>query len=370
MGPSTLFHGLCRAGRLTRRAALPALLTFLAAIALVLGARDTFAANKKSDSSTGGAWVAVGESRQRATFPAVGSFRARQATRLGVQVSGRVQQVMVDVGDRVKAGEELLKLDPEFFQIEVIQRTAERDATRVSVQETELNLNRMKSLFEKPVGETPSISRKQFDDANMAYLLASARLRGAEGALQYAQKRLDEAVVRAPFNAVVTKRMVDPGEPVNSAPITYVLEVQEIDQLDLEFSLPQDMLSRVKKGTPVTFEVEGVSSGKGQTTISVIYPSLDEATRSFRCRATVPNFDLKYKPGMLAQVNVLEGQGTSALTVPRKALTETTDGWRVQINEGGKPVNRPVKLGALTDEHAEVQEGLKPGDRVWVPSRS
>lgn len=368
MGSSTFLHQPRRTGDKMRRAVLPLLLTLLAAATLVSPARDTHAAQKKAASA--GKWVTVSERRQQPSFPAVGSFRARQATRLGVQVSGRVQQVMVDVGDRVQAGQELLKLDPEFFRIEVIQRTADLDATRVAFQEAELNFNRMKSLFNKPVGEAPSISRKQYDDANTAYQGGAARLRGAEGALLYSQKRLDETVVRAPFNAVVTKRMVDPGEPVNSAPITYVLEVQEVEQLDLEFSLPQDMLSRVQKGTPLTYEVEGVPSGRGRATISIIYPSLDEATRSFRCRATVPNPSLMLKPGMLAQVNVLEGTGSTALTVPRSALQQTAEGWQVRINDRGKAVDRTVKVGALTEDHAEVQEGLKPGDQVWVPSRS
>jgi membrane fusion protein (multidrug efflux system) len=369
MGFSTFLHRPRRAGDVPRRALPPLLLALLAAAALVPAAQDAHAAKKKAPAASG-KWVTVSERLQQSSFPAVGSFRARQAARLGVQVSGRVQQVMVDVGDLVKGGQELLKLDPEFFRIEVTQRTAELDAARATAQEAELNFNRMKSLFEKPAGETPSIARKLYDDANTAYLAASARLRGAEGALQYSQKRLDETLVRAPFNAVVTKRMVDPGEPVNSAPITYVLEVQEVEQLDLEFSLPQDMLSRVQKGTPLTYEVDGVTNGKGRATIGVIYPSLDEATRSFRCRATVPNPGLRIKPGMLAQVSVLEGTGTSALTVPRKALTQTADGWQVRINDGGKAVSRNVKVGALSDEHAEVQEGLKPGDRVWVPSRS
>jgi membrane fusion protein (multidrug efflux system) len=281
-----------------------------------------------------------------------------------------VQQVLVDVGDSVKMGQELLKLDPEFFRIEVTQRQADLDAAKASLQEAELNLNRMRGLFEKPAGEMPSVSRKQYDDAKTQYQGASARLRGAEGALQYAQKRLDETIVRAPFNAVVTKRMVDPGEPVNSAPITYVLEVQEVEMLDLEFSLPQDMLIRVKRGTPLAYEVDGVFRGRGRATISVIYPSLDEATRSIRCRATVQNPDLKFKPGMLAQVNILDGGGSGTVTVPRSALIQTPSGWQVQVSEGSKTVNRSVKVGAMTDQSAEIQEGLKAGDRIWLPSRS
>jgi len=170
---------------------------------------------------------------------------------------------------------------------------------------------------------------------------------------------------------VVTKHMVDPGEPVNSAPITYVVEVQEVEQLDLEFSLPQDMLSRVRKGTPLTYDVDGVANGRGRGTISIIYPSLDEATRSFRCRATIENPELKFKPGMLAQVVVLEGPTSAGLTVPRRAMTRAGESWQIRVEErDGKAVLRNVRVGNVTEQSAEILEGLRAGERVWVPAKS
>jgi hypothetical protein len=65
---------------------------------------------------------------------------------------------------------------------------------------------------------------------------------------------------------------------------------------------------------------------------------------------------------------VLESARAALLSVPRKALTETPAGWQVQVNQGGKPVARPVKVGAVGEQQVEIQEGLKPGDRVWVPT--
>ncbi|MFI5399723.1 MAG: efflux RND transporter periplasmic adaptor subunit [SAR324 cluster bacterium] len=357
-------------GAVARAAGRVCLMALAAGMAWGSGAAAADAA--KQPAKISGTWLTVGDAGGKAEFPAVGSFRARQAARLGFQVSGRVQDVLVDVGDVVRTGQELIKLDPSFFQIEVTQRKADVDAAQVSLEEATLNLNRMKSLFDKPAGELPSVSRKQYDDAQTQYDGASARLRGAEGALRFAQKRLDETVVLAPFNAVVSKRLVDPGEPVNSAPITYVLEVQEVQILDLEFSLPQDMLSRIKIGTPVTYDIDGVTPGHGRGTINIIYPALDEATRSFRCRAMVQNPDFKFKPGMLAHVNVQEGPASAAaarLTIPRSALTWTDGAWQVRVDQGGKTVARAVRVGTLTDETAEIQDGLQAGDRVWIPAK-
>lgn len=356
-------------GAMARAAGRIGILALAAGMAWATGCLAADGANTPAKKS--GTWLTVGDSGVQTEFSAVGSFRARQSARLGFQVSGRVLNVLVDVGDVVKTGQELVKLDPAFFRIEVSQRKADVDAARVSLEEATLNLNRMKSLFDKPPGEMPSVSRKQYDDAQTQSDSASARLRGAEGALQFAQKRLDETVVLAPFNAVVSKRMVDPGEPVNAAPITYVLEVQEVQILALEFSLPQDLLSRIKIGTPVSYDVDGVTPGHGKGTISVIYPALDEATRSFRCRATVQNPEFKFKPGMLAHVNVLEGPAGAAagVKIPRSALTWTDGAWQVRVERDGKTVARAVHVGTVTDETAEIQDGLRSGDRVWVPAK-
>lgn len=90
----------------------------------------------------------------RQLVPAVGSFRARQTTRLGAQVSGRVLAVLVDVGERLKKDQELIRLDPALFQIERAQREAELEAAKVALAEAELNYTRMKNLWEKPEGGT------------------------------------------------------------------------------------------------------------------------------------------------------------------------------------------------------------------------
>lgn len=361
--------GLTGRGAGARVAGRIGILALAAGMAWATGALAADAVNTPGMKS--GTWLTVGDAGGQTEFSAVGSFRARESARLGFQVSGRVQNVLVDVGDVVKTGQELVKLDPALFQIEVAQRKADVDAARVSLEEATLNLNRMKSLFDKPPGELPSISRKQYDDAQIQFDGASARLRGAEGALRFAQKRLDETVVLAPFNAVVSKRLVDPGEPANAAPITYVLEVQEVQILMLEFSLPQELLGRVKIGTPVSYDVEGVAPGHGKGTITVIYPALDEATRSFRCRATVQNPDFKFKPGMLARVNVLEGAAAAAagLKIPRSALTWVDGVWQVRVERDGKTAVRTVHVGTLTGETAEIQDGLRNGDRVWVPAK-
>ncbi len=314
-----------------------------------------------------GRWAEVRKGSIREFVPAVGSFRARQMTQIGAQVSGRVEKVLVDVGDLVKKDQELVRLDPAFFEIEVAQSKAVLEGAKVAKNNAELNYNRMKNLWEKPnASEPPSISRKIYDDAKLAFESAVAKVKEAEQALHYAEQRYRESIVRAPYDAVVTKRMVDPGESITSTPVTALLEIQEIAVLELDFSLPQSMLSNIKVGDDFTFEVEGITDGIGRGKIAVIFPAVDEATRSFKCRAYIDNHDLKYKPGLLAQVRVVDRVLNDVLVIPRKALEQTATGWQVLVSNDGHIQIRSVQVGLVTDELVQITGGLRAGNKVFI----
>jgi RND family efflux transporter MFP subunit len=310
----------------------------------------------------------------RRCAPAVGSFRARQTTKLGPQVSGRVQQVLVDVGDLVKQGQVLVRLDPTFFEIDVQQNKAAVEASEgalaslaVDVANAEREMKRQLDLFEQGAGST-----KERDDAVTAYDRAVAnraekagRLAEAQKRLEYVQQQLEETQIRAPYDGAITARMVDPGESATMMPPTQLVAIQEIGVLYLEFALPQELLGSVSVGAPLQFEVEGVPDGAATGTVAVIFPAVDEMTRSFYCRAVIENPRRKYQPGLLARVNVVLQEVKDALVVPRTALSQTASGWQALVAaDDGPPVVTPVEVGLMTDDWAQVLKGLTEGDRV------
>ena len=196
----------------------------------------------------------------------------------------------------------------------------------------------------------------------------AAGVKQAEEALRHTQQRLDETTIRAPYHAIVTKRLVDPGEPVTATPVTHLLEVQDIATLYLEFSLPQELLSLVRTGTPLTFAAEGVAGAESSGEVATIFPAIDEATRSFRCRTIVENTNQTFRPGMLCRVQVVSREAPDALAVPRAALRSAASGWKVIVSNDGHSVERTVQVGLLTDEWAEIKEGLREGDKVLLAS--
>jgi len=310
--------------------------------------------------------VEVRRARVRRETACVGELRARRTTRVGAQVSGRVDEVLVREGDAVTAGQELVRLDTTTFALEIAVREAEREVMVVARTDASLQFERIRALWDKPAGEEPSIPRKQFDDAKARLSTAEVHVKLADAALELARRRLTDAVIRAPYDGIVTRRFVDPGQPVTSAPVTELLEIRDVASLDLEFRLPQRMLSRVSAATVLLWEIEGVADGRGESTLSLILPDLDEATRTFRCRTVLPNPDGRLRPGLLARVRVVEDSPREALYIPAAAIVSSQRGPSVRVLEGGRPALRPVRTGESWGDFLEVLEGLSPGDRILV----
>lgn len=241
------------------------------------------------------------------SLSAIGTIVPKHTSILSSRVSGRILEVLVDAGDEVKKGDILLKIDPLFFEIDVALAEAERTSAKVSLADAELHFQRMSKLWHKPEGISPSISKKQFEDANVRYEQEKAHLQEAEESLKKAKANLDETLVKAPYDGIITKRLVHPGESVSEDATKGLIEIESIDQVYIEFSIPQTALSDVHAGSPFTFVVDGAPQEKHEATIALIYPHIDEKTRSAKCRATIDNAKRKLTPGALVHIHLARG---------------------------------------------------------------
>jgi membrane fusion protein (multidrug efflux system) len=269
---------------------------------------------------------------------------------------------------------------------------AELEVAKVFLDNTNLHLNRMKSLWEKPQGETPSIPKKLYDDAifqdresKATFAALEARvteakirlkesylaLEQAQHALTYAKTKKEFSITKAPYDGIISRKMVSKGEAVSSAPVVHMLEIQEVNSLFLEFYLPQSLLGKIqgqKEPIEVEWEVEGICQKKG--TISKIFPFLEESTRSFRCQIVVDNKDLKLKPSLLANVSVKIFEKKDAIVVSKQALVQgANNSWQVVVLEKEEQRPRVVKLGILTEDKAEIVQGLQENEKVLLPQK-
>lgn len=238
------------------------------------------------------------------TFSSIGTLFPQYTSSLSSRVTGRIQEVCVDVGDHVQKGTPLLYIDPLFFKIDISLLEAQLTSAKVDLQDTEINYQRMSKLWNKADGSTPSISRKRFEDAEVAFRQEQSHVQQAEESLKRARALLDETIIKAPFDGVITRRFVHPGESVAEDARQKLLEIESCSTMYVEFSIPQTLLSKIHLGTPISFYEEGLSKEEKKASITLISPHIDEKTRSVTCRAQVDNSKHDLHTGALVTVQV------------------------------------------------------------------
>lgn len=333
------------------------------AIAVAAGAAWSQDVKPPAPAQSQGNTVSVRRGDVQQVIPAVGTLAPRKAAQLGSQVAGRVEEVFVEIGDAVKAGDPLVRLDSKFYQIDLDQRHAELDAAKVRAAQSNSTLTRHQEISAK---NPQAISAQAVDEARSASELAQAELAQSQQALLGAEERLYEAVIRAPFDGVITERLVDPGDPVTTTFVTQVMKIEQLDELELLFTLPQEVFGQVREGTPVQFQVSGVDELNGSGKVDLIYPALDEATRTFRCRAIINNPKLRFRPGMLMKVMAVVGEAKGALSVPKGAVFQRGDAEAVRVATNDGFEERLVKVGVRGVALLEIAEGLSEGDKVLL----
>jgi len=234
----------------------------------------------------------------------IGNIQASSKSQLGSQVSGRIEKIFVEVGDEVKKGQPLIKIDSTCFEIEANQKNAALEFSKIEMADSEKNYLRMQKLWEKPDGSPPSISQKRFEDAKSKYEQSVVTVKQAQESYNRAKANFDETVISAPYDGIVTKKLVDVGELITATPVTHLLEIQSISPLYLEFSISQAYLGLVQKGNPLQYEIEGSLLKGSEAQIDLFYPCLDENTHSLRCRALIENKDKMIRPGSLVKVTI------------------------------------------------------------------
>lgn len=301
-------------------------------------------------------------------IPAVGTLVALQTTRIGSQVTGRVDEVLADVGDVVTKGQPLVKLDTAFFLIEIDLRRAEIAAAKTHIDQAKQKSDRIERLWNN--GQNPAAAEQTRDDASFALNLAQAQTEQATQALRNAEQHLKEATILAPYDGIVTQRLVDPGELLTNMSSTHVMEIQQIDTLELHFALAQENFVSVKPGTRIQYQPDGAPGLAGVGVVERIFPSLDEATRTFRCRVLIDNKDMQLRPSMLMRVGVVVREAQGVLALPGGAVFPTPRGQAVRVPKDTGYEERAIKTGLVGSNRIEILEGLSEGESVVMVQAS
>jgi membrane fusion protein (multidrug efflux system) len=290
----------------------------------------------------------VGYSDVRPVLSYSGTVSASRKALLAAQIQGRIERFHVDVGDRVKEGDLLVELGGEqLAQARAQYEAAEKEWSRVS------------ALLDKR-----AVTQQAYDQTKAAYESAKASFQLVQGS----------AEIRAPFDGVVTERLLDAGEVFvlmpGAAGAPAILELARIDSVKVELELSERDFMRAEKGLSATVAVEAHPGETFHGEVSRVDPAVDPASRTATVEIVVANRSEKLRPGMFADV-ALELSKRRALLVTRNALVrqEGTGSFYVYVVEDGKARRRNLELGSSFGENVEVVSGLKAGDRVVTAGR-
>lgn len=286
---------------------------------------------------------------------------ARQAN-LRAEIGGPILEVRVEAGQRVGAGDLLLRLDDAALRENV--RSAE-SAVRVNREQADLgrrNLERAERLV-----AAGAIADQSVEQARATRLAAEAGLADAESRLTAARKQLEKSEIRAPFAGIVSVRPANAGDVVQ--PGTPLVTVIDPGSMELEAAIPLEALDSIRVGLRVDFSVPGYESRRFAGTVSRISPSVDPVTRQLPVTITIPNPGGTLVAGLFAEGRVSVRSGR-LLAVPFAALDLRGAAPVLTVLRSGRTVSLPASVGLRDEalEMVEITEGLVEGDTVLLGS--
>ncbi len=284
----------------------------------------------------------------------VGEIRAFETVAVSSEVAGKVDRVLVEVGDRVAAGAPLLEVDRDTFQIYLEQARANLAAARADLALAEKELDRKRDLR-----SDETISQAAFDQANAAHDQAVAREAAARAALALAERNFERSEVRAPAAGAITKRHVVAGQWAEVG--VALLELAVGDRIKVAARVPEGWARRLAGLESFDFTV-GVGGAERTARVFSVQPAVEEASRSFEIIGTAAN-DGSMKPGMFATVTLTSPEPERSLWLPASAVA-TSDLPQVLMVEDGKIVYRKVQVGRRDEGMTEIVGGLSADEQV------
>lgn len=336
---------------------------------------------------------------------ATGTLVFRQEVQLTSEVIGKVAQVLVKEGDRVREGQVLLRLDPTLYQAEVLQQEATLRSSQIEVERAQLNAaNQQRNLDRSQrLAQAKFIDVSRLDDATHQMELARIQARMSQEALQQAQatlalarERLAKTQVKAPIGGTATAVQIKTGETavasVTGMPGSSLLTIADVASMMAEVNVDEADVAGVASGQQAhVFPSAFPERPLGATVESVsLAPKVGAQGRSYIVKLRLDQTKMALRTGMTCRVEIVTGNGTPRPVIPLQAILSGQEGGQGQDKErdrnagAGKPASSfvlavengmvrrlQVELGLSDDHNREVLSGLPVGTRIAIgPART
>jgi len=315
------------------------------------------------------------------TVSATGKLQPTNQVDVGSELSGTLQEVLVDDNDRVTRGQVLARLDVSKLQDQIEKSRAALTAAQAQLRqmqateaEARANLARLRQVSELSGGKVPSKAEMETGEATLARAVANvanarASIAQAAATLRSDETNLTKASIRSPIDGVVLARKVDPGQTVAAslqAPVLFTL-AEDLSKMTLEVDVDEADVGRVRDGQSATFTVDAYPDRRYPSAVTRVgYGSqTKENVVSYLTVLSVDNADLSLRPGMTGTAEIIATHRDDVLLVPNAALRFTPAAQAAAQKSGGgflgRMMPRPPRQSPRTATPAKG-----PEQRVWV----
>jgi len=289
------------------------------------------------------------------------------------RISGYVERIHFEIGDRVAAGQIVATVEPKEQHHRVEEDEAAVKVAEATLREKESQLLHAEKQVERArlLRKKDFISSQELDEAetraNTAKAqkeLAQAQLAQREASLAQARYQLSLTRVVAPFTGVVTRRLIDPGAHVSSS--TPIVTIADPDPLKVIVNIPERDVNLLRVGMVAKLQVDAFLDRTFEGKIARLNSALDASSRTLMAEVHVPNSDRRLKPGMFARVSLILAESKDSLLVPVEAVVEEEGKNYVYSVAEGKAERKPVTKSWAQDSAVAITRGLEEGEQIVV----
>ena len=299
-----------------------------------------------------------------------------EKAKVGAKVEGTIEEILVDEGDCIKKGQVLIRLDPKDFLLDIDRAKASLKTAQAELEKAKHDLEqksedwrRLSALYERK-----AIAKHRYDSMRAAFSIAQAKVKSCqsqikerEAELKLAEKRYKDSVVEAPFDGVVTKKLLNEGEVSSLWAYNWeVLEIMNLSKIKVECEVSEKWKARLREGMETVITVDAYPEEKFKGKITTINPLVDPQQRTFRVKIRIPNPERRLTAGMFARIKMVLEVREGVLIIPEKEIVERPDGHFIFVVQDGVVKRRKISLGINEGEWVEVTEGLKEGEMIVI----
>jgi RND family efflux transporter MFP subunit len=287
----------------------------------------------------------------------IGTLNPFEEVTISAEVEGVLRSVKVEEGTQVSKGMLLAAIDDSDYSLEVKRAEAALRQAEATLENTKLEFKRKDALHKEEL-----VTKQQYDDVVTRLSLTEAEVERAKASLAIARLKLSKTKITSPLAGVVKEKRVSAGDFVKNG--TSLLVIIQSNPIKLRFTVPEKDVGRLKMNQEVILKVDGFPGSEFKGKVNIIFPNVEEKTRTLQVEALVPNNNGILKPGLFAKVILYTSGERDTIVVPVTALLYEAEKVKVFIIEGDRAKEREVKLGSKYGELMEIIDGVKEGEKI------